>query len=179
VIFLESTKKDEIVETQIDHLDKFTHVNTYHEFDDEIPHIEGGIPILGETLESPFEAPSSPHEEVLSTSSKHELQLDDIIQKFEKPMLDENLAPSQSAEQPGPSQKGPPKWLTKTLESVHPDEVGKTGTGMSSRQYGGNVDNSNSVDIDDMDVSYDCELNLSTSHEITSFKEATSHYEQK
>jgi hypothetical protein len=84
--------------------------------------------------------------------------------------IDENSTPSQSAKQPGPSQKGPPKWLTKTLESVHPDEVGKTGTRLSSKQDGGNVDNSNSSDVDDMDVSYDCELNLSTNLEPTSFK---------
>jgi len=50
---------------------------------------------------------------------------------------------------------------------------------MSSKQDGGNVDNSNSGDVDDMDVSYDCELNLSTNHEPTSFKEATSHDECK
>jgi hypothetical protein len=36
---------------------------------------------------------------------------------------------------------------------------------MSSRQDGGNVDNSNSCDVDDMDVSHDCELNLSTNLE--------------
>jgi hypothetical protein len=59
VIFLESSKKDETVERQLDHLDRFTCVKTYHEFDDEIPHLEGGIPILGQSLESPFEAPSS------------------------------------------------------------------------------------------------------------------------
>jgi hypothetical protein len=55
-----------------------------------------------------------------------EVHLDDVIERIEKLRLDENLAPSQLAEQPGPSQKGPPKWLKKTLESVHPDEVGKT-----------------------------------------------------
>jgi hypothetical protein len=68
VIFLESTKKEETIERHLDHLDKFTHVKTYHEFDDEIPHLEGGIPILGQYLESPFEAPYSPHEEVFDTS---------------------------------------------------------------------------------------------------------------
>jgi len=31
--------------------------------------------------------------------------------------------PTQSTEKLEPSQKGPPKWLTKTLESVHHDEV--------------------------------------------------------
>eukprot|EP00253_Pinus_taeda_P031294 PITA_31294 len=44
--------------------------------------------------------------------------------------------PTQSIEQPGPSQKGPPMWLTKTLESVHPDEVGKIGTRNSTRKNG-------------------------------------------
>ena len=39
------------------------------------------------------------------------------------------------------------------------------------------MDDSNSVV--DMDVSYDCELNLSTDFEPTSFKEATSHNEWK
>jgi hypothetical protein len=59
LIFLESSKKDETVERQLDHLDRFTHVKTYHEFDDEIPHIEGGILILVKSLKCPFEAPYS------------------------------------------------------------------------------------------------------------------------
>jgi hypothetical protein len=33
--------------------------------------------------------------------------------------------------------------------------------------------------VDDIDVSYDCELNLSTNHEPTSFKEAIYHDEWK
>jgi hypothetical protein len=132
---------------------------------------------LGQSLESPFEAPCSSHEEVLSTSSKPEVHLDDVIKRIEKLRLDENSTPSQSAKKPGPSQKGLPKWLTKTLETVHLDEVGKTITKMSSRQDGGNEDNSNSGDVDNMDVSYDYELNLSTNVELTSFEEATSHDE--
>jgi hypothetical protein len=51
--------------------------------------------------------------------------LDDVIERIENMSLDENSTPSQSYKKPGPSQKGPPKWLTKTLESVHPDEVTK------------------------------------------------------
>ena len=39
VIFLESSKKEEIVERHLDHLDIFTLVKTYHEFYDEIPHL--------------------------------------------------------------------------------------------------------------------------------------------
>jgi hypothetical protein len=69
------------------------------------------------------------------------------------------------------------KMDQKTLESVHPNEVGKIGTKISSRQDGGNVDNSNSSDVDEMDVSYDCELSLSTNLEPISFKEATFHDE--
>jgi hypothetical protein len=95
--------------------------------------------------------------------------LDDVIERIENLRLDENSTPSQSVEKPGPSQKVPPKWFTKTLESVHPDEFGKKRTIMSSRKDGGNVDNSNSGDVDDMDASYYYELNLSTNHEPTSF----------
>jgi hypothetical protein len=179
VIFLESTKKEEIVERNLDHLDTFTCVKTYHEFDDEIPHLEVGIFILGQSLESPYESSSSPHEEVPATSSEPKVQLDDVIEKIEKLRLDEKSTPSQSAEQPGPSQKGLPKWLKKTLESFHLDEVKKTGTRLSSKQYGGNVDSSKLGDVDYMDVSYDCELNLSTNIEPNSFKEVDSHDEWK
>jgi hypothetical protein len=51
-----------------------------------------------------------------------------------------------------------------------------TGTKISSRQDGGN---SNLGDVDGMDVSYDCELNLSTNLQLTSFEEATYHDEWK
>jgi hypothetical protein len=126
VIFLKSSKKEEIVESQLDHLDRFTRVKAYHEFDDDIPYIEWGIPILGQYLESPFQEPYSPHEEVPTTSTKPEVQLGDVIERIENLRLDENSEPSQSVEKPGPSQKGLPKWLTKTLESVHRDEIRKT-----------------------------------------------------
>eukprot|EP00253_Pinus_taeda_P013008 PITA_13008 len=51
------------------------------------------------------------------------------------------------------------------------------GTRNSNRQNGDDVDDSNSPV--DMDVSYDCELNLSIDFEPTSFKDATSHDEWK
>lgn len=101
--------------------------------------------------------------------------MDDVIERIERLNLDGNAAPYQSVEQPGLSQKGPPKWLIKTLESVHPSEVGKTGTRSSTRQDGGDVDNSDSSDVNDIDVSFDCELKLSTNIEPTSFEEATFH----
>jgi hypothetical protein len=94
-----------------------------------------------------------------------------VIERIERSNLDGNATPSQLVEQPRSSHKGPPKWLIKTLESVHPGEVGKTRTMSSTRQDGG--------DVDDMDVSYDCELNLSTKFEPTFFEEVASHDEWK
>jgi hypothetical protein len=179
VVFLESTKKDNNVETQLDHLDRFTHVKIYHEFDNEIPHLEGGVLILDQCLESPFEVPSPRHVEDPTTSSKQEVQLDDVLERIERLNLDGNATPSQLIEKLGQSHKCP-KWLIKTLESVHPDEVGKTRTISSTRQDDGvDVDNSYSSDVNDMDVSYDCELNLSTNFEPTSFEEIVSHDEWK
>jgi hypothetical protein len=122
-------------------LDIFTHVNTYHEFDDEIPHIEGGVPILNQSLEFPFEVPSSPHEEDPSTSSEQGVNLDDVIERIERLKLDGNPIPSQSVDKLRRSQKGPSKWLLKTLEIVCPDEVGKTGTRSSTRKDRGDVYN--------------------------------------
>jgi hypothetical protein len=174
VIFLESSKKDETIERQLDHLDGFTRVKTYHECDDDIPHLEAGFPISGQSMECSFEAPSSLHEEVPITSLEPEVHLDDVIERIEKLRLDENSTTSQSTEQPRPSQNGPPKWLTKTLESVHLDEVRKIEIRMSSRQDGFN---SNLGDADEINVSYDFEFNLSTNLETSSFEEATSHDE--
>jgi hypothetical protein len=103
VIFLESSKNEKNVDRQLDHLEKFTRVKTYHEFDDEIPHRERGIPILDQSLESSFEAPSPPHEQVPATSSDPEVDLYDVIERIEKLSLDENSTPSQSTQQPEPS----------------------------------------------------------------------------
>ena len=80
-------KNNKTIEIQLDHLDRFTHVKTYHEFNIEIPHLEGGIPILDQSLKFPFEKPTLPCEEtqedeVLTTSPKHEAQLDDMIESI-------------------------------------------------------------------------------------------------
>jgi hypothetical protein len=150
-------------------------------------------------MESPFEEPYPPNEEFTATSSKLKVHLDDVkvlatslehkvhfydlIKRIERLNLDENSTPSQSVEKPRPHKKGPPKWIIKKLESVHRDEVIKIGARISTIQYGGNVDISNSGDIDnpnlgdvdDMEILYDCDLNLSNDFEPNSFEEATSH----
>jgi len=168
VIFLESSKTDNVVERQLDRLDRFANAKIFQEFDNQIPHLEGGIPKLDQHVESSSEEPSPPHETPTTDDA-----LSDVIDRIGRLNLDS--VPTQSMEQLGQFEKDPPKSLTKTLESVHPDEVGKTRTRNSNRQNGGDVDDSDSPI--DMDVFYDCELNLSTDFEPTSFKEATSHDE--
>ena len=50
----------------------------------EIPNLKGGIPILDQPLEFPYEASTPSHEEVPTTSPDQEIQLDDVI---ESPIL--------------------------------------------------------------------------------------------
>ena len=121
-------------------------------------------------MEYSFGSLSPPHETPTTNDT-----FSDVIDKIGRLNLDS--VPTQSTEQPGPSKKGPPNWLTKTLESVHPNGFGRTRTRNSNRKNGGDVDDSNSPVY--IDVSYDCELNLSTNFEPTSFKEAAPHDEWK
>eukprot|EP00253_Pinus_taeda_P009496 PITA_09496 len=88
-----------------------------------------GIPILDQHVEYSSEEHSPPHETLAMDDA-----LSDVIDSIGRLNLDS--VPTQSTEQLGPSGKGPPKWLTKTLESVNPDEVGKTGTKNSNWQNG-------------------------------------------
>ena len=93
-----------------------------------------------------------------------------MIERIERLNLDGNAIPSQSVEQPGPSQKFP-KWVMKTLESAHPSEFANIGTIILARQEdGGDVDDSYSSDFNDLEVSYDCEYNLFANFEPTSFE---------
>ena len=55
VIFLELSKTDNVVERQLDLLDRFAKAKSFQEFDNQIPHLEGGIPILDQHVESSYE----------------------------------------------------------------------------------------------------------------------------
>ena len=94
-------------------------------------------------MELSSESLSPPHEEPTMDDS-----LSDVIDRIGRLNLDS--IPTQSNEQPGPSQKSSPKWLTKSLENIGPDEVGKTRTRSSTWKNGGDVDDSDS--LVDMDV---------------------------
>ena len=62
VIFLESSKANNVVERQLDRLDRFANAKSFQEFDNQIPHLEGGIPILDQHVESSSKALSRLHE---------------------------------------------------------------------------------------------------------------------
>ena len=126
--FLESSKTDNVIKKQLDFLDRFGHAKYFQQFDNKIPHLEGGIPSLDQSVESPSKTLAPPHE---SPTTDQEDTLSDVIQRIGRLNLDST--PTQSTEQPVPSQKGPPKWITKTLESVFLDEVGNIGTKSSMR----------------------------------------------
>jgi len=51
VIFLESSKTDNVVEWQLDRLDRFANAKSFQEFDNQILHLEGGVPILDQHVE--------------------------------------------------------------------------------------------------------------------------------
>lgn len=172
VIFLESTKSDDFIERQFNHLEMISPMKNYHEFDNEIPNVEGGNPILGQSLQSPSiePEPTPPDEEVSKTSSN----LDDVISIIEKLNIDD-ATPSEELSSPSPSPKQP-KWLIKTIESVHLGEIGKTRTRSSTRDDNGGA---NSGDIDDLNTLYNGELNFYVDFEPTSIKEVTSHDEWK
>jgi len=62
VISLEYLRTNTFVERQFDLLYRFRHAKSFQEFDNEIPLLEGGIPILDQYVESPSEALSPPYE---------------------------------------------------------------------------------------------------------------------
>ena len=84
VIFLETNKNDQSIERQLNHLESYPRPKTYSENEYEIPNLEGGIPILNQPLEFPYEAPTPVHEEVPATSLEQEVQLDDVIERIER-----------------------------------------------------------------------------------------------
>ena len=83
VIFLESSKTDDVVEQKLDRLDRFTHEKSFQEFYNQSPHLEGGIPILNHYVESSSKALSPPHEEPTTDDT-----LNDVIDRIGRLNLD-------------------------------------------------------------------------------------------
>ena len=93
VIFLESSKIDNVVKRQLDIVDRFSHAKTFQGFDHEIRHIEGGIHLLDQSVESPSKLLSSPHE-VPTTSLDQEYTLSDVIERIGGLDLDATISQS-------------------------------------------------------------------------------------
>jgi len=91
VIFLESSKYDDVVEWQLDHLDRFAKTKSFQEFDNQIPHLEGGIPILDQHVESSSKEHSPPDETPTMDDA-----LSDVIDRIRRLNLDS--VPTQSTE---------------------------------------------------------------------------------
>jgi len=83
VIFLESSKTDNVVERKLDRLDRFAKTKSFQEFDNQIPHLEGGIPILDQHVESSSEEHSPPRE----TPTRDDA-LSDVIDRIGRLNLD-------------------------------------------------------------------------------------------
>ena len=49
-IFLETNKNDKSIDRQLDCLEKFSHLTTYYDVDNKIPHLKGGVPILDQYM---------------------------------------------------------------------------------------------------------------------------------
>eukprot|EP00253_Pinus_taeda_P021352 PITA_21352 len=62
VIFLESSKSDNVVERKLDRLDRFAKTKSFQEFENQKPHLEGGISIIDQHVESSSEEYSPPIE---------------------------------------------------------------------------------------------------------------------
>lgn len=87
VIFLESSNTNNIVEWQLDFLYKFNHENTYHEFDNDIPYIEGVISFLDQYIKYPSKVLPHLHD-VLVTSSNQKDPLSDVIERIGRLNID-------------------------------------------------------------------------------------------
>jgi len=72
-------------------LDRFTKAKSFQEFDNHIPHIEWGIAILNQHVESSFEEHSPPHETPTTDDA-----LSDVIDRIGRLNLDS--VPNQSTE---------------------------------------------------------------------------------
>ena len=97
-----------------------------------------------------------------------------MIERIGRLNLEENEAPPSN--QPRPSHIVS-KWATKSLESVLSDDVVKTRTRRTRQEDGG--DAYDLGDVEDIDISFGCELNLSSNFEPTSFEETNTNDEWK
>jgi transposase InsO family protein len=138
VIFLEFDKDALTVDKQLAHLDRFHSKKFYHEWDNELPNLEGGILVLDQSLEfpsttttssssaSPLENEDSLNDNRDSEESKPALE-EPVLQPISKTLETEQT--SQQLIRRSTWIKTFPRRYDEFVTPVsHTDELGKTGT---------------------------------------------------
>ena len=87
VIFLEFEKDALTIDKQLAHLDRFHSKKIYHEMDNELPNLEGGILVLSEFLEFPSITTSSSNAQVDEIEGQ---KFDDIVNGMDKLSIIDN-----------------------------------------------------------------------------------------
>lgn len=100
VIFLESDKINSIVDKQLAHLEKFASKKFYFAFNNVVPHTEGGVPILNQSMV----LPSLTHENVIAEENLDDSNVSTGPEiSLEEPVLElvfQDEQPSQPLQQP-------------------------------------------------------------------------------
>ena len=91
VVFLEFAKDASTIDRQLNHLDRFSSKKFYYEWDNDLPHPEGGIHILDQSVDFPSTTPEN------ETTSKSEEKLvdnnvfDDNNVSIKEQLVDNNV----------------------------------------------------------------------------------------
>jgi hypothetical protein len=160
VVFLEFAKDASTIDRQLNHLDRFSSKKFYYEWDNDLPHPEGGIHILDQSVDFPSTTPeneiTSKNEEKIVDSNV----FDDNNVSVEEQLVDNNVPTEEKLE----DNNGLEEPISNTLEteqtlqqSIHKSTRTKT----MPKRFG------------------EFELNFSTVNEPTTFEEATSCNEWK
>jgi hypothetical protein len=83
VVFLEFAKDASTIDRQLNHLDRFSSNKFYYEWDNDLPHIEGGIHILDQSVDFP----STKNE----TTSKNTTPENETTSNNEEKLVDSNV----------------------------------------------------------------------------------------
>ena len=98
VIFLEFEKDALTIDKQLAQLDRFHSKKIYHEMDNALPNLEGGIPVLSQVLEFPSIATSYSNAQVDDSNAQVDETeyetFDDIVNGMDKPSIMDNAEPA-------------------------------------------------------------------------------------
>jgi hypothetical protein len=143
-ILLEFDKDPLTVDKQLACLDRFHSKKIYHEWDNDLPNLEGGIPVLDQSLEFQFPSTTSSssdspleNEDSLNDSSDSEESVP-TLEEYVLQSISKTLETEQSLQQPicrsSRIKTFPRKYDEFVTPIAHADEFGKTETRCFARQ---------------------------------------------